>query len=594
MNELNKIIKDNSYRSVLNYLRHNPDLRSDLLLLTKHISNNETLENKELLYLYVNKIPQPPLCICGSSLEYVKPNVGYKKTCGSSQCLVITSSKKRKQTNLERYGGNSPSCSSDVVNKMKNTIKTKYGVDNVRDIPGIIEKTINTNLERYGVEWSSQSETIKNKMYTTNIEKYGGICSQVNDEVKNKTINTNLERYGVEHVWESDDIKKKITKQFKITYGGHPMTNEEIKDKTKKTNIEKYGFEYPQQSEVVKNRISSVRTKNWLESMKLMDDNFKHKDGDGYYVLFCEKTNKNYQIHPVTYNRRKRNGEELSIYLNPLEKNYSLGEKELCDYIREIYCGEIIENDRKILNGKEIDIFLPELNIGIEYNGIYFHSSDIKPKNYHQNKFKQSMDNGVELIQIWEDEWYHKKDQIKSLIRHKLKLTENTVYARKCEVREISIEEYRDFIDSNHLQGYSRSKIKIGLFHENGLVSVISFCSPRHKSNNVEYEMIRFCNKLNTNVVGGASKLFKYFVKKYNPTSIVTYSDLDKFNSGLYVNLGFKCVGITEPSLFYSDGKIRHNRFNFRKSKIKEKQIDISKYLKIYNTGNKKYIYTNG
>jgi very-short-patch-repair endonuclease len=587
------LIKNKNYKSISLYLRHNPKERNFLLNETNYIKDNQSISNNELVYIIVNNLKELPKCTCGLKLEYVKPKVGYKKTCGNNDCIIKSSSQKRKETNQKLYGGNSPANSKIVRDKMVKTIKDRYGVDKIQSIPGVKEKTINSNKEKYGSEWSSQSELIKQKSKEKLLKKYGVDCTQKINSIKEKTKKTNKEKYGSEEFFGSKEIRDKINKTFDERYGGHPLRNEDIKNKIKETSLKEWGETHPTKNILVKEKISNALTKKWLSDIQLSDSNFIKKDEDGYYVLFCEKEQKEYKINPVTYNRRKRNGEEISIYLNPLNKSYSKGENELSDYIESIYFGTLSRNNRDILGSYELDIVLEDLKICIEYNGLYFHSDNFKPKNYHINKFLKCQEKGYRLIQIWEDEWYNEKDKIMSYIGHVLG-TSNKIYARKCEIRWISDLEYKTFCEINHLQNYAKAKHRLGLIYEGEIVSIMGFSKPRVKSKEfVEYEMIRFCNKLNYSVIGSASKLFNFFVKNIKPTSILTYSDLDKFDSNLYQSLGFNFQKITEPSYFYFDGLERINRFKLRKSNIEKHNLDINKFNKVYTCGNKKWVWHN-
>jgi len=286
-------------------------------------------------------------------------------------------------------------------------------------------------------------------------------------------------------------------------------------------------------------------------------------------------------------------------------------EKEIVDFIKtELKINNIIENDRKILNGKELDIYLPEHNLAIEFNGIYYHSNVFVNKNYHLNKTEECEKQGIQLLHIFEDEWIYKSDIVKSIIKNKLGLTENKVYGRKCEIKEINNNDLiRNFLDNNHIQGFVGSKYKIGLFYENKLVSLMTFGNKRYFTNNTskegEYELLRFCNKLNTSVIGGASKLFKYFLNKYNPNEIISFADRRYSNGNLYSNLGMEMGENSKPNFFYSKNQKRMSRVGFQKHKLSKKFDNYNSniptniflhqmgYIKIYDCGNKKYIYSS-
>jgi len=193
------------------------------------------------------------------------------------------------------------------------------------------------------------------------------------------------------------------------------------------------------------------------------------------------------------------------------------------------------------------------------------------------------------------------------MILNKLNRTENKIYARKTELKEISDNKLiREFLDKNHIQGFIGSKVKLGLYYENELVSLMTFGNRRiamgkKTTNEGEYEMLRFCNKINTNVIGGASKLFKYFINNYKPKEITTYADRSISQGKLYETLGFKYQDKTEPNYYYIIDGIRHHRFNFRKDKLIKEGYDANKtehdimlernIFRIYDSGNLKFQY---
>jgi len=254
-----------------------------------------------------------------------------------------------------------------------------------------------------------------------------------------------------------------------------------------------------------------------------------------------------------------------------------------------------------------LDIYLPELKLAFEFNGLWWHNELYKDKNYHLNKTEECEKLGIQLIHIWEDDWIYKQDIVKSIIINKLNKTPNKIFARKTIIKEINDNKLiREFLDKNHIQGFVGSKVKLGLFFENELVSLMTFGNRRvamgKKTTNIdEYELLRFCNKLNTNVIGGASKLFKYFINNYKPKEITTYADRSISQGKLYETLGFISQGKTEPNYYYINNKIRQHRFNFRKDVLVKQGYDANKtehdimlerkIFRIYDSGNLKYSF---
>ncbi len=251
-------------------------------------------------------------------------------------------------------------------------------------------------------------------------------------------------------------------------------------------------------------------------------------------------------------------------------------EAEIFEFISSYV--EAKQNDRKILKGLELDILIPTLKIAFEFNGLYFHSDRVKEDTYHKAKSELCKDKGVKLYHIFEDEWLHKKDIVKSKILNILGRTENKVYARKCEIKMVSSKDSTKFLKENHLQGSVNSKIKIGLYYKDELVSLMTLGALRknlgRKSEEGSYEMVRFCNKLNTSVIGAASKLQKYFESSYKPKQIISYADLRWSDGKLYHTLNYELSHTTKPNYFYVIGNKRENRFNYRKSILVDKGYD--------------------
>ena len=285
---------------------------------------------------------------------------------------------------------------------------------------------------------------------------------------------------------------------------------------------------------------------------------------------------------------------------------YNKSEDNIKEFIKSLNL-DFELNNRTILNGKELDIYIPSKNIAIEYNGLYWHSELYKSNDYHLNKTEECEKFGIQLIHIFEDEWLHKQDIVKSRLKNILGLTENRIYARKTEIKLVSSKDSKIFLDNNHIQGNVNSSIKLGLYYNNELVSLMTFGNLRKnlnsKSEEGKYELFRFCNKLNTTVIGGANKLLKYFIGIYNPKEIISYADRRWSTGNLYEKLGFSFIHNSEPNYFYILNNKREYRFKYRKDVLvkngfdkdkTEKEIMLERGIyRIYDSGNKKYVLSN-
>ncbi|NPV12859.1 MAG: hypothetical protein HPY57_13895 [Ignavibacteria bacterium] len=463
-----------------------------------------------------------------------------------------------------------------------------------------------TCLEKYGVKNSIQSEEIKEKRTRLFLEKYGVKHYNKLDIFKEKRKNTNLEKYGVESPMKDETIK---SKQLKTTFDKFgvkcSLQNENVKIKTLKTMNDKYGVDYSMQNTEIKKKILTKRLETIIK--KIQEKN-KHilKISNNIYTIKCDLCNKTYEISSHMYCQRRIQNTVQCTICNPIGNKFSGKENLLLNFIKENYNGEIILNCRNIISPYELDIYLSNLNLAFEFNGLYWHSELYKDKNYHINKTDLCQEKGIQLIHIWEDDWNFKQDIVKSMILNKLGKTPNKIYARKCKIKEINDNKLvRKFLDENHIQGHIGSSVKIGLFYNDELVSLMTFGKKRVFMNSVskedEWELLRFCNKLNTNVIGAASKLFKYFTKNFTFTEITTYADRSHSNGKLYETIGLKFISKTNPNYYYVIDGIRKHRFGFRKNVLVDKGYDKNKseheimlereINRIYDSGSLKYIF---
>lgn len=284
-------------------------------------------------------------------------------------------------------------------------------------------------------------------------------------------------------------------------------------------------------------------------------------------------------------------------------------EKTLLNFIKSIYHGEIIQNYRvEGFNSYELDIFIPELNVGIEYDGIYWHSSEFKNKKYHLDKTAFYRRRGIRVVHVFSDEWNDKRSIVESKIMNILKVSQNKIYARQCSVVEISYYEKERFLESYHIQGNDKARYYLALKYRDEIVAVMTLCKLRVALGNKNagedvYELSRFATS--TNVVGGFSKLLKHITNEYGIKSLVTYADLrySDLDSNVYIRNGFKLDHVSQPNYFYIKNGKRIHRFNFMKSRLKKlfpeiysdskTEIQITEeagYRRIYDCGNAVFI----
>lgn len=283
-----------------------------------------------------------------------------------------------------------------------------------------------------------------------------------------------------------------------------------------------------------------------------------------------------------------------------IASSVSVYENEIAEFI-EKECDCMVEHSNSgIIPPQEIDIYIPARNTGIEFNGNYWHSDELKNSKYHQDKTLNCLRAGVKLIHIFEYEWVCKQDKIKQYLKSMLSDNKTILYGRNIDVIEVDSDKAAEFVNKHHLNGYVRSEVNIAATYNNEIIGIMSFGSPRF-NNNFQWELIRFVWKSGLAVVGGAEKLFKRFVDRYKPENIICYSDISKFRGNVYTRLGFttNVHEITAPNYVWVD--IRTNevltRYRTQKKKLVDRGLykfgdtedEIMKnigYVKIYDCGN--------
>lgn len=475
--------------------------------------------------------------------------------------------------------------------------------------------------EKYGVTNVSQIQSVREKISRSNSS----------EEVKKKRAETCMCRWNVDNPSKNEDIRKKLSSVMK--------TEEYLKNR-EATCIERYGVRSPMQVDTIK---AKQRATNQLrysmnghphtkeDFMKMMKDPSKvaqylafKQDPRGFIQSTYDSAPSIIQLEqdlgvtntPIYDILVRENCRDL------LATTYSTMEDDVVNYIQTLDSNICIQrNNRTIIKPLEIDIYLPEYKLGIECNPVATHNSSFvdpwgspcKPYDYHQKKSLASYEAGVFLFHIFGYEWNNKQEILKSMIANLLGKNNASIGARNTYVCELDNNTCKDFLNANHRQGYTVSSIRIGLrMKDTGeLVSVMTFSAPRptlgRGSSNCEYELTRFCSKLHTSVIGGASKLFTYFVSTYHPNSVSSFSDVAHTRGGLYSRLGFQKITITAPSYVWVDlydaqyyHRVACQKHNLSRLlgdsaldlTMTEKEImESHKYARVYDSGVIKWVY---
>lgn len=512
-----------------------------------HIIDNHNIAPKEYYDTYILSNEKDKICICGKEKKFLNIVQGYNKTCGDDKCAQ----KAHEQTCIEKYGCKNAAQSETVKQKAMNTCLKKYGVSHANKRPEFKEKMHKAYEVKHQDPELKEIKEANQKRKETCLEVYGTDNTFKSEHVKEKIKHTMKQKHGVENISQSDSAKKKkLKKVIEKTGSKNPFTKEE-RDKGNLIKAQK-SFRLYLDSNFFEGRVTPLFS---LEEYK--GGKCKHK----WKCVICNHE----------FKERFKGTIPLCPKCFPYGKGSSKWEREVFDFVSSYI--EADHNVRFYYKGKkfhELDIFIPSLNIGIECDGVKHHSDRFggKDKNYHLRKTKFFEDKGIKIFHFYDIDWTLKRDLIKSMILSKLNFIKDKIFARKCEIKEISFYECNAFLDKNHLQGKCISSIRYGLFYNDILVSVMLFGKSRFNKN-YDWELLRYCNKLNTTVVGGFNKLLSHFVK-CNKGSIVSYADRRISFGDVYLKNNFVFIQESSPAYYYFNSDcILKNRIEFQKHKLK-------------------------
>jgi len=543
---------------------------SSFFNLSMHIIKYHKLKSKEYYDMYLKKINDGICVKCGKVTKFLNISKGYRNYC-SRKC---TSNSDAKKEAIKEFYNNEDNI-KEKNQKLKQTCLEKYGVDNPMKNTIFKDKLFQSIQKKYGHKYPLNNDVLKQKAKQTCLKKYGTEYAMNNKEFQHKIRKTFQKKYNSNSPFGSKEIRKNISKILLDKYGyDNPSNISEFKEKRRLTFIKKYGVDNPSKLQKIKDRIKNIHLTNFYNNTL---QKFKYKplftlnEYLGSLLSYKWECNKCGHI----FESKFQNGYTLHCpKCEPLPK--SIFQHEILLFLLK-YVNDIKQNSREILDSKkELDFYIKSKNVGIEFNGNYWHSElNGKDKNYHLNKTNECDQKNIRLIHIFEDEWRLKENIVKNRLKNILDLTKYHIFARNCIVKEIDTQLKNKFLDKYHIQGDDKSKIKLGLFYKNRLVSIMTFCQLRIAlgQNHIEnqWELSRFATINNFNVIGGASKLLTYFIKNYNPKEIISYADRRWSNGNLYYKLGFKLDHISSPNYWYLNQHNflkRSHRFNFRKDRL--------------------------
>lgn len=491
--------------------------------------------------------------------------------CSKKECIVA-----KRELTMEKKYGTRHALSNNLIKEKRRTTCIKNDVYNTRQ-----KRLESSNLEKYGVKNVFSIPEIKDRLKKTQKKKYGGMGFS-SDSIREKIHTANLEKYGAENFQSTEKFKEKVKttnrKKYEVDWY---MSSDNFKQKSKKKLLEKYSVENYNQTDAFKERLRKITFDKMYE--KIISNN---RISELYIPLFSREEYKGVNEEKYKFQCKICNNEFLSSFDNghfpycnhcyPTEKTSSSYESEIFNFIHdELKITSAEKSNRTVLqNNMELDIFCPIHMVAIELNGNYWHSEigGKKSKEYHLNKTLECERKNIHLIHIFEDEWVFNRDKIKQKIKLLFSSERTYIHARKCNIKILTKDECDLFLDNHHLQKSCISKIRLGLFHENQLVSVMTFGPSRFEKNT--NELLRYASSIRIN--GGFNKLLKHYRQNYFSGTIISYADRrwTNINKNVYLKNGFQLESSTSPNYYYVNKTSylhRKNRMNYQKHKLKEK-----------------------
>ena len=510
-----------------------------------------------------NVLRQDATCpVCGN--RFVGSLEKKKHTSKEETCSVDCGKVLKRMMNVWNIGEEHPKKLAETNSKMINTIKERYGVTGTQSVPGAIEKTRKTNIERFGAEHHMQSSSSRELREQLFMEKFGYKHPWSSEEVKERIAMTNLERRGFKYPMMSPEVRDNVKKSFMEKYGYDNISKvPEFKERIQDTQfMNKYGMS---REETVTAFITEFDT-NGIESACEM---FGIGISSGFSWLDEERKDK-------------------------LKSGRSLAQRIAAQTISSMLGIECIHDKRGLLDNKQLeaDIFFRELNAVIEFNGVFWHGKKTFQKDLE--KAKLFREKGFRFFAINE---FTTKRQMETIAKL-LASVEKKLHARKLSLRDISVQEAKEFCEAHHAQGYSGSSVRLGLFDMEELVQVMTFGIPRF-AKGYDFELVRYCTKSRHEVTGGSQRLFKNFCKTHcSPgMTVISYCDNAFFGGRVYEKLGFTRRSYGGPGYVWARGKEIVSRYQAQKSKLVEiygEEVDIlteeeimesAGYEKVYDLG---------
>lgn len=392
---------------------------------------------------------------------------------------------------------------------------------------------------------------------------------------------TCVSRYGVDHPMKIPETVFKI-KATNIDRYGEPHPMKWTGEKFLSAMRERYGTTVVRHIPHVHNSIIETiaqKTTEFLpERIEKIEEQF-----DVECLTDISKLGKIYRVYEIEFLWRHSCGREYESGISErgirrcpsCSSGTNAGEQEVADFIRGLGW-EVVQRTKSVIAPRELDIWVPEANIAIEFDGTYWHSAKFQDKNKCLEKLEACDAKGIQLITLQEHLWVNKPNAVKNRLMSIFFKNPLRIAGRQTKVKRISSDEAKVFLATNHLQGSARSTVQYGLFLGDELVSVATFAKPRW-AKKFDWELIRMASKPGVTVQGGASKLISAFRKEHSG-SLISYADRCWSTGNVYRQVGFEFSHYTSPSYWWIHHHLgTYARYQTQKKKLPKLLGDLCK-----------------
>lgn len=518
--------------------------------LGQHVRRQHGLSAQEYYDQHVRIDSNEGTCPgCGKSTKFVSIQKGYQPFCG----VVCSNQSEAKRETIKMHIAERTEEEKRAIQEKARATRLEHFGDENYGLYGS-DSFKQQMLDRYGDEYYNNME----QGLETNRKNHGGVLNFQTPEFREKARKTKLERYGADHDME----------------------------KTRRTNLERYGCEYPWASpEAIARNVARKRAaaQAYFGECLAQENIIITEYEDTRITMRCEECGNEFTYSRSFLYHKVRVG-KVCPFCHPHKCNYDSNlQATIADFVDRTSEHLVARDNRTALtpekgdkrHSPELDIYIPDLQVAFEVDGMFWHSMRYKEPSYHAEKTRLCQERGITLYHIFECEWESKHPIVESRIRSILGVYEQRLYARQCELRQVPSNEAVEFFEQNHLQGAARASVTYGLYDGDELVEAMSFGKPRFNKK-CSWEIIRMCSKLNTQVVGGAARLLKAFEKEHSGEgTLISYADLRWSTGSVYESLGFERTRVTQPDYWYfMDNTTMVHRSAFQKHTLADK-LDV-------------------